>query len=151
MRNLNGATTYNINNKMKDYVIYTGFYYTIEWYLDGKGKSQALSYFLELACKEQVQFLTLAKFIGDFGKIFNDAKFNYEGNKIYAFNLPSNRFLCFFYRGEKIIITNAFYNKGQKLPIKEKELALECMKSYIESTGKIEILNEQYIFKVNER
>jgi phage-related protein len=40
------------------------------------------------------------------------------------------RFLCFFVKGRKIVVTNAFRKKSDKLPKPEKELALKCKKDY---------------------
>ena len=66
----------------------------------------------------------LFKRMGDFGKIIDKTKFNNEGDKIYAFKPQPDRFLCFFVRQKKIIITNAFCKKQPKLPPSEKERAL---------------------------
>ena len=68
--------------------------------------------------------------MGDQGKIFDETKFRNEGDKIYAFKPQPDRYLCFFFRGKKIIITNAFMKKTPKLPRGEKELALKAYYSY---------------------
>ncbi len=39
--------------------------------------------------------------------------------------------LSFFVKGKKIIITNAFRKKSQKLPQKEKEKAINYRKNYL--------------------
>jgi hypothetical protein len=59
------------------------------------------------------------------------SKFRYEGDKIYAFKSRPHRFLCFFIEGGKIIVTNAFWKRQDKLPQQEKERALRCRESYI--------------------
>lgn len=66
----------------------------------------------------------------DIGQIRNQQKFNTEGDQIYAFKPMPHRFLCFFFIGSKIIVTNAFEKKQQKLPLKEKYKALSCRKDY---------------------
>ena len=68
--------------------------------------------------------------MGDFGKISDKTKFNYEGDQIYAFKPQPERFLCFFMQEGKIIITNGFRKKQQKLPQGEKERALACKENY---------------------
>jgi hypothetical protein len=68
--------------------------------------------------------------MGDAGIIKDITKFRNEGDKIYAFKPQPNRFLCFFYEGKKIIITNGFRKKQQKLPVKEKENALNKRDDY---------------------
>lgn len=72
------------------------------------------------------------KRIGDAGKINDKTKFRNEGDKIYAFKPKPDRFLCFFFRGGKVIVTNSFEKKQDKLPKPEKNRALERMKNYTE-------------------
>jgi phage-related protein len=107
-----------------EYVAYRGEAFTIEWYFDAKGESQALLYFEDLSDQQQDKLLYLFKRMGDFGKISDITKFRYEDDKIYAFKPQPDRFLCFFYAGKKIIVTNAFSKKTDKLPNNEKDLAL---------------------------
>lgn len=59
--------------------------------------------------------------MGEQGKFFDKTKFNYEGDGIYAFKPQPDRYLCFFFKGKKIVVTNAFCKKTQKLPMNEKE------------------------------
>ena len=73
----------------------------------------------------------LFKRMGDFGKISDKSKFRNEGDKIFAFKPQPERFLCFFIKGKKIIVTNAFRKKSQKIPARHKERALNCKKSYM--------------------
>jgi len=70
--------------------------------------------------------------MGDFGKINNITKFRNEEDKIYAFKPKPDRYLCFFFIGKKIIVTNAFCKKCDKLPMKEKEKALLNKQKYEE-------------------
>jgi len=70
--------------------------------------------------------------MGDFGKIFDKTKFRHEGDGIYAFKPQPDRFLSFFTDGRKIIITNGFRKKTDKLPKSEKELAIKRRKDYLD-------------------
>jgi phage-related protein len=115
----------------KEYLIYVGSAFQLEWYIDSNGESEAQEYFEALPEKQQLRFLYLVKRIGDFGRITNKELFRNEGNQIYAFKPQPDRFLCFFFTGQKIIVTNAFLKKQQKLPRQEKEKALKYMKDYI--------------------
>ncbi|MBO7060463.1 MAG: type II toxin-antitoxin system RelE/ParE family toxin [Fibrobacter sp.] len=65
-----------------------------------------------------------------------------RGDKIFAFKPQPDRFLSFFYTGKKIIVTNAFRKKSQKLPEEEKERALLAMQNYNER-----ILKDEYYEK----
>jgi hypothetical protein len=53
----------------------------------------------------------------------NLTKLRNEGDGIYAFKPQSDRFLCFFVTGKRVIITNAFEKKQDKLPPNEKAMA----------------------------
>jgi phage-related protein len=111
-------------------IAYSGQAFTIEWYYDQRGRSEALEYFELLSEERQDALLVLLKRMGDAGKIFDITKFRSEGDKIYAFKPQPDRFLCFFFAGRRIIITNAFAKKSQKLPSGEKERALKAKASY---------------------
>lgn len=115
----------------KEYIAYVGEIFSVEWYYDARGKSQAYEYYQSLSELEKIDTLRLLKMIGTIGKIRNTTKFNYEGDQIYAFKPQAERFLCFFFSGKKLIITNAFRKKQQKLPKAEKDKALKYKNDYI--------------------
>jgi hypothetical protein len=116
----------------KEYVAYEGEQFIIEWYFSPKGQSQAYEYYQELAPGDRIKVLKLFKMMGDVGMIRDETKFRNEGDKVYAFKPQPHRFLSFFVEGKKIIVTNAFWKKQDKLPPGEKDRALSCMKSYKE-------------------
>lgn len=114
----------------KEYIAYLGIKFTVEWHHNYQGKSQALNYYKTLSVKERIKVLQLFKRMGDIGEIKDTTKFNYEGNQVYAFKPQPERFLCFFFQGKKIIITNAFRKKQNKVPQKEKDRALKEKADY---------------------
>jgi phage-related protein len=114
----------------RELIAYAGKKFTIEWYFDARGKSLALDYYTSLTIQEKIKVLHLFKRMGDTGEIKDHTKFNYEGDHIYAFKPKPDRFLCFFYVGNKIIVTNAFRKKQQKLPQTEKDRAERNKKDY---------------------
>jgi phage-related protein len=116
-------------------VIYIGPKFTLEWYFDSKGNSDVYDYFIETDDVQKRKFLMLVKRIGDFGKIMDKTKFRNEHDGIFAFKPQPDRYLCFFTHEQKIIVTNAFYKKTDKLPEKEKRLALDRMNDYIARDG----------------
>ena len=115
---------------MKEFIAYEGDSLTVEWFYDENGKSDSLDYFESLSNTQKRKVLMLFKRIGDFGKISDITKFRNEGDKVFAFKPQPDRFLSFFYVGKKVVVTNAFRKKSQKLPEKEKHLALQRMSSY---------------------
>jgi len=80
----------------------------------------------------QDKFLILVKKIGDFGKIFDKTKFRNEGDGIFAFKPQPDRYLSFFTDEKKIIVTNGFVKKTDKLPENEKKLAIKYRMDYFE-------------------
>jgi len=127
---------------MKEYIAYKGKSFTIEWFYSDKGKSQSLKYYQGLSLSDRRKVLKLFQFMGEIGQIRNKTLFRNEGEKIYAFKPQPHRFLCFFFQGEKIIVTNGFYKKQQKLPKTEKEKAIRMMNNYYDR-----IKNETYYEK----
>jgi len=116
----------------KSCVIYRGQKFSLEWYYDENGKSIAFEYFSNSSEDLQDKFLILLKKMGDFGKIYDIAKFRNEGDGIYAFKPQPDRYLSFFTYGKKIIITNGFRKKTDKMPKNEKELAIKYRQEYFE-------------------
>jgi phage-related protein len=113
-------------------VIYSGEKFTLEWYYDKNGKSVAYDYFVETTREQRRKFFVLARKMGDSGKIFDIKKFRNEGDGIYAFKPKPDRYLSFFTDGKKIIVTNGFIKKTDKLPKNEKELAMKYRQDYLE-------------------
>ncbi len=115
----------------REYVAYRGMHFTIEWYYSEKGESAALEYYLSLEAADRLKVLMLFKMICDLGYIPNIQKFRNEGNKIYAFKPQPHRFLCFFAKDQKIILTHAFRKQHEKLRVSDMKFALRCMHSYL--------------------
>ncbi len=125
------VTAYCYTVAMKEFVAYRGKKFTIEWYYNQKNESQPLEFFNSLSFTDQQRFFHLVKRMGDFGFISDKTKYRNEDDGIYAFKPQPNRFLSFFYEGGKIIITNAFVKKTQKLRKQDKECALTARSDYI--------------------
>jgi phage-related protein len=113
-------------------IIYEGTFFTLEWYYDKNGNSVGYDFFLKATQEQRRKFLVLAKRIGDFGKIFDKTKFRNEGDGIFAFKPQPDRYISFFTDDKKIIVTNGFTKKTDKLPKAEKDLALRLRKDYFE-------------------
>lgn len=115
----------------EDCVIYEGLFFQIEWYFDSKGNSQPFDYFQECDLTQKRKFLMLCQRMGDFGKILDYTKFRNEGDEIFAFKPQPDRYLCFFRKGKKIIVTNAYRKSGDKLPKSQKDLAIKNRTDYL--------------------
>ncbi len=117
---------------MKEYIAYSGLKFTVEWYYGINGKSQAFEYFQNLDDDSQDSMINVFALMAEIGQIKNQTKFRNEGDGIYAFKSKSHRFLSFFFIGKKIIISNAFAKKQNKLPVNEKMKSLKCKIDYEE-------------------
>ena len=115
----------------QDCVVYVGERFTIEWYYDEKGYSEAFEYFLHTSNVQKRKFFILVKRMAEFGKISDITKYRNEGNDIYAFKPQPDRYLSFFIKGKKIIITNGFIKKTEKLPKNEKDKAIKHRTDYL--------------------
>ena len=113
----------------REYVAYQGREFTIEWYYDARGRSSALEYAETLDELHQRKLLGLFQLLGDIGQVRNQLKFRNEGDQIYAFKPKPHRFLCFFFQGGKVIVTNGFYKDQDHLPPNEK--SAHCSSSTI--------------------
>jgi len=112
------------------FLIHKGEKITLEWYFDKNGKSKVRKSFMELTLNSKKKLTYIFLQLGKMGKLFNKEKFRNEGDKIYAIKASQDRFLCFFFDGTKIIITNSYKKKSNKLPRNEKDKALKAKKDY---------------------
>ncbi|HLJ31791.1 MAG TPA: type II toxin-antitoxin system RelE/ParE family toxin [Candidatus Babeliales bacterium] len=115
----------------KEFIAYKGNKYTIEWFFNDKGSSEAQAYFESLPNDRKKKCFHLLSTMGDRGKIFNEEKFRHEGDQIYVFKPSPDRFFCFFFDGAKVVVTNAYEKKSAKMPPKEKDRALKAKENYI--------------------
>jgi len=115
----------------RKFIAYEGEEFTIEWYFNSAGKSAALEYYEELSSGQKEKLYYLFYMLADTGKIRSEEKFRNEGDQVYAFKPMPDRFLCFFYQGAKVIVTNAYEKKMDKMPPREKQKALKAKEDYI--------------------
>ena len=78
-----------------------------------------------LSVKQQQKFASLFKLLADAGKLWNERKFKHlEGSdQIFEFKVDDGRVLCFFFVGQRVILTHGFSKKSQKTPKGEIERA----------------------------
>ena len=115
----------------KSCIAYKGIKFTIEWYYNSNQKSPAKLYFSALTIERQEKLTQMLITMGDIGHIKNKEKFRNEDQKIYAFKPKPDRFFCFFFVGSKIIITNAYEKKTDKLSPEEHKKAMLAQQDYI--------------------
>ena len=63
--------------QQKEYIVFNGLKFVVEWYFNSKGNSEALEYFDSLNDDEQMKALGLFELMGNVGEIKNKNKFNF--------------------------------------------------------------------------
>lgn len=118
--------------KPEDYIFYQGEKFQIEFYFDGRGEIPAKQYYDSASRSVRLKFLALVKRMAEHGKIYDETKFRIvdKNKKIYEFKPKAERFFNFFCKGKKIIITNAYPKKGQKVNQQELDRAIDLKKDY---------------------
>lgn len=118
--------------KEEDYVLYQGERFQVEFYFTDRGELPAKEYFDSSDSQIQIKLLALVKYIAEEGRLFDETKFRLvdRKEKIYEFKPMAERFFNFFYEGKKIIITNAYRKKRQKLDQQALVKAINIKKDY---------------------
>jgi hypothetical protein len=111
-------------------IAYKGKKFTVEWYFNSQGKSPSYDFFESTSLSQRAKLYALIIRLADSGILFDKTKFIYEGDGIFAFKPQPDRYLTFFTDEQKIIITNGFTKKTDKLPKKEKTLTLKYRDDY---------------------
>lgn len=81
----------------------------------------------------QQKFAALFAWMGDHGRIANERKFKYltDSDQIFEFKAGQGRILCFFFIGQRIILTHGFTKKGEKTPKGEIEKAKALRQEFL--------------------
>lgn len=95
-----------------------------------------------MSLSQKRKLLLLFKRMGDTGKILDKTKFRNEHDGVYAFKPQPDRFLSFFTSDKKIIVTEGFLKKGDKLPKNIKDRTLRIREDYLERVSKGEYYEE---------
>ena len=103
--------------KSEEYVLYRGRKYQVEFYYTKSAKMPAKEFFDCAEYRIQLKLLALVKYIAEHGKLYDISKFRQVDKKyqIYEFKPLNERYFSFFYKGKRIILTNAYQKRTQKL------------------------------------
>ncbi len=118
--------------RYEDYIFYCGEKFQVEFYFTEKGILPAKEYFDASERQVKIKLLALVKYIADNGRLFDETKFRLvdRKEKIYEFKPMAERFFSFFYDGGRIIITNAYQKKSQKVDRRELARAISFKGDY---------------------
>lgn len=115
-----------MTKKQKNTVLaYSGQVLDIEFYRRESGETLAEEWLESMPMNIQQKFAALFAWMGDHGRIHNEKKFKHltSSDQIFEFKADNGRILCFFFIGQRIILTHGFTKKSQKTPKGEIERA----------------------------
>ena len=120
-------------SRSEEFIFYQGERFQVEFYFNQKGEMPAKEYFILADQQIKLKLAALVKQIADSGRLFDETKFRVVDKleKIYEFKPKEERFFNFFYEGKKIIITNAYRKKGQKVDQRELDKAIKSKMDYV--------------------
>lgn len=113
-------------------LVYDGEALRIEFYVALNGRVPAEEWIEALSLSSQQKFAALFARMGDVGKIWNERKFKHltETDQIFEFKVETDRILCFFFVGRRLILTHGFRKSGDKTPRREIDRAEACKKDF---------------------
>ena len=122
-----------VHPKKEDYIFYLGERFQVEFYFTDIGEMPAKEYLENTPLDVKIKLAALVKYIAEHGKLFDITKFRQVDpkEKIFEFKPLGHRFFNFFYEGGKIIITNGYMKKSQKVSARDLEKARNMKKDYI--------------------
>jgi phage-related protein len=122
-----------VHPKQEDYIFYRGEKFQVEFYFTDVGEVPAKEYLENTSLDVKIKLAALVKYIAEQGKLFDITKFRQVDpkEKIFEFKPVGHRFFNFFYEGGKIIITNGYMKKSQKVSARDLEKARNMKNDYI--------------------
>lgn len=115
-----------------EYVFYRGTKFQVEFYFTDKGALPAKEYLDNLDHKIKAKLGALVVRMAEEGRIFDETKYREvdKDAKVFEFKLMAYRFFNFFYKDRRILITNAYRKKSQKVDPRELQKAINMKKDY---------------------
>lgn len=109
----------------------TSFYYTTE-----SDKSPVKDFIDSLDFKSQLKFFYVKALLEEFGHKLPEPHAKYIGDDIFELRFKGQeghvRVLYFFFHQDKVIFTNGFIKKSNRIPKRQKTLAVERKKAFLE-------------------
>jgi phage-related protein len=117
--------------------LYAAYYFRTE-----TGRAPVREFIDSLDNKTQRKFFYVLALLEEFGHKLSLPHAKYIGDEVFELRFSgiegSIRVLYFFFHQDKIIFTNGFIKKSNKLPQKEKLIAIERRREFLESQEKKE-------------
>ncbi len=107
----------------------------VVYYLDDKGRCPVLEELDRLTPNERGKILAYISLLEEQGEALRRPIADYVGDKLYELRPKAHRVLYFFYVERQVVILHLFRKKTDRLPEKERQVALERMKDIIQRGG----------------
>ena len=108
---------------------------TCYYYVTESNKSPVRDFIDSLDASSQRKFFFVKSLLEEFGHRLPQPHAKYVGDEIFELRFKGQeghiRVLYFFFHKDKAILTNGFIKKTDKLPGKEKTLAIERRKAFL--------------------
>lgn len=106
------------------------------YYLTESGKSPVRDFIDSLDAGSQRKFFFVKNLLEEFGRKLPQPHAKYIGDDIFELRFKGQegqiRILYFFFLQDKLIFTNGFVKKSAKTPLKERALAIERKRLFLE-------------------
>ena len=106
------------------------------YYLTESGRSPVRDFIDSLDSSSQRKFFFVKSLLDEFGRKLPQPHAKHIGNEIFELRFKGQegqvRVLYFFFHQDKVIFTNGFIKKTGKVPDREKTLAIERKKAFLE-------------------
>ena len=119
-------------NDYENFLVFAGARFAVFFHAETADASKVYDYYRGCDDLTRASLLFLVRRIAETGQIYDETKFRIEDkqNKIYCFKPRKERFFCFFFKGQKIIITSGHTKKKQKLDRHELDKAIQIREEY---------------------
>ena len=110
-----------------------------KYYYAESGRSSAKDFVESLNFKTQQKFFYVVELLEEFGPLLPKPHAKYIGDDIFELRIKglegAVRVLYFFFHQDSAILTNGFIKKTNKTPSKEKAVAIERRKTFLDKNN----------------
>ena len=103
----------------------------VTFYTTASGRSPVVDYIQGLGKPERAKLLEALGEIEDYGFEAIKVRFRQIEGKLWEIKIASNRIFYVYVGVEELVLLHAYKKQGQKIPLKEREIALKRMKEVL--------------------
>lgn len=103
----------------------------VTFYLTSSGRAPVLQYLKTLQTPERARVLAVLSDIEQFGFEANRASFRQIDGKLWEIKISFSRVFYVIVEQNEMILLHAYKKQGQKLPLKERNIAIKRMKEVL--------------------